>query len=66
MKTSRFMFVPVAGIGWWALGYPPGWDWLIFPLIPSMGVSVGVLVTFGTVLVGIYAALIWLRNNVVF
>jgi hypothetical protein len=63
MKTPAFALVPVLGIGWWALGYPPGWDWLIFPLIPTMGVSLGVLVTFATVLLGLYAAVIWLRDN---
>jgi hypothetical protein len=43
--------------------YPPGWDWLIFPLTPTMGLSLGVLVTFATVLLGLYAAVIWLRDN---
>jgi hypothetical protein len=63
METRKFMLVPVLGIGWWVLGFPPGWDWLIFPLIPSMGVSLGVLVTFGTVLLGLFVAVTWLRDK---
>jgi hypothetical protein len=57
------MLLPVAGIGWWLLGFPPGWGWLIFPFISSMGVSMGLLITLGTVVVGLYAGLIWLRDN---
>jgi hypothetical protein len=64
MDTRWLMLLPVVGIGWWVLGYPPGWGWLIFPIIPDMGVSLGVLITFGTVLVGLYAGLVWLRENV--
>ena len=64
MDTRWLMLLPVVGIGWWALGYPPGWGWLIFPIIPDMGVSLGLLITFGTVLVGLYAGLVWLRENV--
>ena len=64
-KHSRWLtFLPVACIGWWALGFPPGWDWLFFPIIPTMGVSWGVLITLGTVVGGLYAGLIWLRDTV--
>jgi hypothetical protein len=64
-RTYRWLTVlPVACIFWWALGFPPGWDWLIFPIIPTMGVSWGVIITLGTVVVGLYAGLIWLRENV--
>jgi hypothetical protein len=64
-KHSRWLtLLPVACIGWWALGFPPGWDWLFFPIIPTMGVSWGVLITLGTVVVGLYAGLIWLRDTV--
>jgi hypothetical protein len=68
MRTSRkfsrrLTFLPLLFIGWWALGYPPGWGWLLFPIIPTMGVSVGVLLTLATVVVGLYAGLIWLREQ---
>jgi hypothetical protein len=64
MSTRWFMLLPVGCIGWWLLGFPPGWDWLLFPVIPSMGVSVGVLIALGSVAVGLYAGLLWLRDNV--
>jgi hypothetical protein len=63
MKPAWFMVLPVAGIGWWALGYPPGWGWLILPMIPSMGMSLGGLITLATIVIGLYAGLIWLRSN---
>jgi hypothetical protein len=63
MNARWLVLFPVPWIIWWALGFPPGWDWLIFPLIPSMGVSLGVLLTLGAVVVGLYAGLIWLRAN---
>ena len=47
-----------------ALGFPPGWDWLFFAIIPTMGVSWAVLITLGAVVVGLYAGLIWLRDTV--
>ena len=64
MNTRWFMLLPVACIGWWLLGFPPGWGWLFFPIIPSMGVSVGVLIALASVVVGLYAGLLWLRDNV--
>jgi hypothetical protein len=63
MNSRWLMLLPVACVGWWALGFPPGWGWLVFPFIPSMGVSLGVLITLGTVVVGLYAGLVWLRDN---
>ena len=62
-NTTWLMILPLASIGWWVFGFPPGWDWLIVPVIPSMGVSPGVLITLGTVVVGLYAGLLWLREN---
>jgi hypothetical protein len=47
-----------------AARFPAGLDWLLFPIIPSMGVSVGVLIALGSVVVGLYAGLLWLRDNV--
>ena len=64
MSTRWFMLLPVPFIGWWLLGFPPGWAWLLFPIIPSMGVSVGILIALGSVVVGLYAGLVWLRDNV--
>ena len=63
MSHQSLLLLPVAGIGWWLLGFPPGWGWLVVPMIPTMPVSVGLLITFGTVVVGAYAGLVWLRNN---
>ena len=63
-SNAQWLFVlPVVSIGWWALGYPPGWGWLLFPVIPTMGISVGALITLGTVVIGLYAGVIWLRDN---
>jgi hypothetical protein len=64
MNTRWFMLLPMASIGWWLLGFPPGWGWLLFPIIPSMGLSVGVLIALGSVVVGLYAGLLWLRDNI--
>jgi hypothetical protein len=55
--------LPVAGLGWWLLGFPPGWGWIFVPVIPSMPVSAGALVVLGTVVIGLYGGLIWLRSN---
>jgi hypothetical protein len=57
------MIVPLAGIGWWLLGFPPGWGWLVLPVIPSMPISVGMLLSLATVVFGLYAGLAWVRNN---
>ena len=62
--TSPFVLaLPVAGIGWWLLGFPPGWGWLVVPMIPGMPVTFGMLVTLATIVIGAYAGLAWLRNN---
>ncbi len=63
MSHPSLLLLPFAGIGWWLLGFPPGWGWLVVPMIPTMPVSVGLLITFGTVVVGAYAGLAWLRNS---
>ena len=46
------ILLPIPAIGWWLLGFPPGWGWLVAPMLPSMPISVGVLVVFGLVLAG--------------
>jgi hypothetical protein len=58
------LLLPLAGVGWWLLGFPPGWGWLIVPVIPTMPVSVGSLISMVAVVVGAYAGLAWLRQNV--
>jgi hypothetical protein len=63
MANPWLMIVPVAGVGWWLLGFPPAWGWLVLPIVPTMPVSFGMLVTLATVVFGAYAGLAWLRNN---
>ena len=63
MDVRSLVFLPLGSVGWWLLGFPPGWDWVLFPVIPSLAVSVGVLITLGTIVVGLYAGLVWLRDN---
>ena len=63
MSSPALLVVPVVGIGWWLLGFPPGWGWLVVPLIPTMPISIGILVTLATVVIGGFAGLAWLRNN---
>jgi hypothetical protein len=50
-------------IGVWMLGFPPGWGWLVLPMIPSMPVSFGMLLVLATVVIGAYAGLAWVRNS---
>ena len=50
------LFLPIPAFGWWWLGFPPGWGWLVAPMFPPMPISVGVLVVFALVLVGLGAA----------
>ena len=57
------MLLPVGGLTWWLLGFPPGWGWLVAPMIPSMPVSLGMLLVLATVVIGLYGGLIWGRNN---
>ena len=45
MATPWLLILPVAGIGWWALGFPPGWGWIINPFVSNMPVNVGELVS---------------------
>jgi hypothetical protein len=63
MSHPAFLLLPFAGVGWWLLGFPPGWGWLVLPLIPTMPMSVASLIALGTVVVGAYAGLVWPRNN---
>ena len=63
MSGPLLLILPVLGVGWWLLGFPPGWGWLIMPVIPTMPISLGMLVSLATVVVGAYAGLAWLRSN---
>ena len=51
---ARFwpILLPIPALGWWLMGFPPGWGWLVAPMFPPMPISVGVLVVFGLVLAG--------------
>jgi len=55
--------LPIGGIAWWLMGFPPGWGWLILPMFPPMPVSFGMLLVLGTVVVGCYGGLIWVRAH---
>jgi hypothetical protein len=59
-----WFLLPVAGVGWWLLGFPPGWGWLVTPPDPNMPVTAGELLSLALVVVGLYAGLAWLRNNI--
>jgi hypothetical protein len=63
MARPWIVLLPIAGLGWWALGFPPGWGWLVLPIIPPMPVSVGMLAAMATVVIGAYAGLAWWRNH---
>jgi hypothetical protein len=57
------LLLPVAGIGWWMMGFPPGWGWITVPIIPETPVNLGELISIGLVVLGLYGGLVWLRNN---
>jgi hypothetical protein len=63
MSYPLLLLLPVAGVGWWMLGFPPGWGWFYLPVIPTMPVNVGSLIALATVVVGAYGGLVWLRHN---
>lgn len=58
-----FILLPFGGIAWWLLGFPPGWDWIVLPLVPPMPISLGFVVVLGSVVVGLCAGLVWVRDN---
>lgn len=63
MGTPWLMLLPLGGVGWWLLDFPPGWGWLVLPTIPGMPVTVGMPVVLAAVVIGGYSALVWLRNT---
>jgi hypothetical protein len=63
MTTPWLLVLPVLGVGWWMLGFPPGWGWLVLPVVPTMPVSAGMLISVAAVVIGAYAGLAWLRKN---
>ena len=54
---ARFwpILLPIPGVGWWLLGFPPGWGWLVAPMFPPMPISLGMLLTLLLVLVGLWS-----------
>jgi hypothetical protein len=44
-------------------GVPPGWGWIVLPMFPPMQVSFGMLLVLGTVVVGRYGGLVWVRDD---
>jgi hypothetical protein len=57
------MLLPIPGMAWWLLGFPPGWGWLVLPMLPGMPVSLGMLLVLAAVVVAAYSGLVWFRNN---
>ena len=57
------LLFPLAGVGWWLLGFPPGWGWLVSPFDQSMPMNWGEVIVLGTVVIGAYGALAWWREN---
>lgn len=57
------MLLIPAGIGWWMLGFPPGWGWIVVPIVPTTPVNAGELLAMAAVVIGAYAGLAWARNN---
>jgi hypothetical protein len=55
--------LPIGGIGWWLMGYPPGWGWIVLPMLPGMPVSFGMLLVLGTIVLGCYGGLVWVRDH---
>ena len=63
MASAWLMLLPVAGGAWWLLGFPPGWGWLVQPVMPGQPVSLGMLLEMVLIVVGLYGGLAWWRNN---
>jgi hypothetical protein len=61
--TAWLMLLPVGSGLWWLVGFPPGWGWIVAPMIPTMPLSLGMLLVLITVVVGLYGGLAWLRSN---
>jgi hypothetical protein len=58
-----FLLLPIPAVGWWLLGFPPGWGWLVLPMFPSTPISGGMVVVLATVVIAAYSGLAWWRNN---
>jgi hypothetical protein len=48
------LLLPIGGVGWWLLGFPPGWGWLVLPMVPQMPVSLGMVIVLGLVVLGLW------------
>ena len=55
--------LPITGIAWWLMGFPPGLRWIVVPMLPRMSVSLGMLAVLATIVVGCYGGLAWLREH---
>ena len=62
--TGLVALLPIGGIAWWLMGFPPGWGWLVVPMFPQMPVSFGMLLVLASVVVGCGGGLVWLRDHV--
>ena len=63
MSSVWLIFLPLPAALWWWLGFPPGWGWVVLPMMPGMPVSLGELLVLVAFIIGGFAALVWLRNN---
>jgi hypothetical protein len=57
------MLLPIPAAAWWLLGFPPGWGWIVQPMVPQTPVNLGELVVLGTVVLAIFGFLAWYREN---
>jgi len=55
--------IPVSGLIWWFVGFPPGWGWLVAPMFPEMPISVGMVVVMAAVVVGLAFAIRLVLEN---
>ncbi len=63
VQSPWLILVPIPAVGWWLLGFPPGWGWIVLPMVPGQPVTLGMLLVLATVVLGAYAGLAWLRTN---
>ena len=55
--------LPIGSVIWWLMGFPPGWGWIILPMLPPMPVSFGMLLVLASVVLGCYGGLVWIRDR---
>ena len=64
MHSPWLILLPLGGAVWSLLGFPPGWGWLVLPMVPTRPISLGMVVVLAGIVIGGYAALAWLRTNI--